>query len=428
MLVRSKDGAEADAVGSGGACTPGEHLRAEIERLGLDQIKVSEATDVSRQSINNIINGRQPISRAMAGKLGRLTGQSSDYWLRAEFPRPGAAPSASVAAGNTGHSLGVGILVNHQIVHAVAEGIIAIEPFVETNVQLASIDFTLDDFIITTDGGKIDITEEQGFELKPGRAVNAGTKEWVGFPRDYIGRVGGMTRLASLGIMISHGFQIDPGFEGSLQFCVFNAGTKNFLLRGGDPIISLEIMPLSAIPTHDERATKHLREASDRDKIVSIFRSDICEQLIREAIRARTKVEMRGNSAKARIAELAIEFEAPSADQAVDAVVHGALTGVKALRDHPAGAQNEREKYTGFFEEVADGLYFNAEQARKAIACLGFPLANSDAVVVTLRDGKEAILHLPTGKSVISLRQLAKQLRDNTEELILTLAGFRRLS
>ena len=65
--------------------TPGQHLRAEIERLGLDQVAVRKATGVSRQTINNIVNDRQPISRAMAGKLGRLTGRSSDYWLRASF-------------------------------------------------------------------------------------------------------------------------------------------------------------------------------------------------------------------------------------------------------------------------------------------------------------------------------------------------------
>ena len=425
MAAVSQGSAEANAV-AGGNWTPGEHLRAEIERLGLDQIEVSQATGVSRQSINNVINGRQPISRAMAGKLGRLTGQSSDYWLRAEFPRPGATRPTSMTAGNTARPLGVGILVNHQIARAVAQSIVAIEPFVESNLQPASIDLTLDDFVITTDGRKIDITEGQGFELKPARTVIVSTKEWVAFPSDYIGRLGGMTRLAHRGIMISHGFQIDPGYQGHLQFCIFNAGAGNFVLRGGDPIISLEIMPLSATPAHDERSAKHLREASDRDKVVSIFRSDICEQLIGDAIRTRAKVEMRSRGAEARIAELTIEFEAASADDALDAVVHGALAGLRTLRDHPAEARNEREKYSDFFSEIAADLHLNTEQARKAIACLGFPVANDDVLVVTSRDGKEAILHLPTGKSVISLRQLAKQLRDNAEELILTLAGFRR--
>ena len=77
--------------------TPGQHLRAEIERLGLDQVVVRKATGVSRQTINNIVNDRQPISRAMAGKLGRLTGRSSDYWLRASFS---IAPRAERARRN----------------------------------------------------------------------------------------------------------------------------------------------------------------------------------------------------------------------------------------------------------------------------------------------------------------------------------------
>jgi addiction module HigA family antidote len=76
--------------------SPGEHLQFEIRRLGLSQREASEAIGVSRQSINNIIRGRQPISRKVARKLGELTGQPSDYWLRNEFPSI-AALSASQA-------------------------------------------------------------------------------------------------------------------------------------------------------------------------------------------------------------------------------------------------------------------------------------------------------------------------------------------
>jgi len=61
------------------------HLRAEIERLGLNQGQVARNLRVSRQTISNIVNGRTPISRAMAGKLGRLTARAPDYWLRSSF-------------------------------------------------------------------------------------------------------------------------------------------------------------------------------------------------------------------------------------------------------------------------------------------------------------------------------------------------------
>lgn len=112
--------------------SPGAHLRAELRRLGLDQVAVSRATGVSRQSVNNIINGRQAISRAMAGKLGRLTGHSSDYWLSEWFG--GDSPLRAPVAG---------VLVNHQIAQAVQDGIIGIEPFVAKHLQAASVDLTL---------------------------------------------------------------------------------------------------------------------------------------------------------------------------------------------------------------------------------------------------------------------------------------------
>ncbi len=416
----------ATASVSGDELTPGEHLRAEIERLGLDQVAVSQATGVSRETINNIVNGRQPISRAMAGKLGRLTGRSSDYWLRAAFPRKGGAARGRVkSSAESARPLGVGVLVNHQIVRAVKDGVIEIDPFDEANVQPASVDLTLDDFIITTAGEKIDITDGQIFVLKIGHAVNVSTREWIALPRDYIGRVGAMTRLASLGIMTSHGFQVDPGFQGNLQFCLFNAGGRDFELHSGMPIISLEIMPLSATPSYDEKTIRHLDEARDRDKVVTLFRNDVCDRLIRDEIRRFAKIETRGEEAEARIPELGVEFAGVSEEAALAAVVRGALNGLKTLRDHPAAARDDREKYSTFFGVLADRLHLDVEQARRAVACLGLTAGHDDAPIVTLRDGSEVILQLPTSATRISLRHLARQLREDPADLVLMLTGLR---
>ena len=424
-------GNAAAALAIGNDLSPGEHLRAEIERLGLDQVAVSNATGVSRQSINNIVNGRQPISRAMAGKLGRLTGHSSDYWLRASFARvggPGPDRGFSDEGEASTRPLGVGVLVNHQIVRAVKEGIIGIDPFDEANVQLASIDLTLDEFIISTDGEKLDITDGQSFSLKSARTVNVSTKEWVQFPCDYIGRVGAMTEHAKRGLIVSHGFQIDPGFQGQLQFCLFNAGASDFELHSGMPIISLEIMPLSVTPAPDERAARHLREAGDRATVVSIFRNDVCGRLIREAVRSCAKVDMLSDRVKAKIVELDIETFDTSADAALDAATHGALSGLKTLREKPRAARDDRQKYMTFFGEIAERLYLNAEQTRRAISCLGLPTENSDALIVTLRDGKEAMLQLPSKSATISLKHLAHQLREDPFELVLMLVGLQSYS
>ena len=230
-----------------GDLSPGEHLRAEIERLGLDQVAVSKATGVSRQTINNIVNGRQDISRAMAAKLGRLTGRGSDYWLRRSFRRAGSGASRASDTGKA-QPLGGTVLVNYQIVRAVKVGIIRIEPFTAMNVQAASVNLTLDDIIVTSKGEKIDIGKGQDFLLREGRAVTVSTKERIEFPYDYIGRVGTMKRLGGMGIITSLGFQIEPGFKGRLQFCMLNASGTPFRLRVGDPVVSLEIMRLNARP------------------------------------------------------------------------------------------------------------------------------------------------------------------------------------
>jgi deoxycytidine triphosphate deaminase/addiction module HigA family antidote len=416
--------AETNIEGSG-ALSPGEHLRAEIERLGLDQIEVSQATSVSRQSINNIINGRQPISRAMALKLGELTGQSADYWLRSEFSPQSSRWSTSTIVSKE-RSPGVGILVNDQIVRAVREGVIGVDPFTEANVQLASLDLTLHDFVLTADGRQIDISEGPGFPLKPNHAIMVATREWVSFPRNYLGRVGGMSSLARLGLITSHGFQIDPGFEGNLHFCIFNAGANSFMLRGGEPIISLEIMPLHAVPASDERAAKHLREASNRDKVVSLLRAgtDDCRRLIHDAIRARAKIEPTARGFEAKIAALNVEFNASSAEAALDAAVQGTLAALRALRDRPDMAREEWAKYARFFDEVVTDLDLNSDQVRTVLTGLGLHSEGDDVLVVSLREGDGVVLHLPTGTSSITLRHLAQRLKEDVSHVVLALAGL----
>ena len=167
MSAGNRDKARADR--EAGRATPGAHLRAELRRLGLDQVSVSKATGVSRQSVNNIINGRQPISRAMAGKLGRLTGYSSDYWLSESF---GEAESLSHADSAARRYAVAGLLVNHQIARAVKDGIIGITPFAAKNLRTASIELTLH-ASVRTPGGSIDLARGKAFEQCRQRRLSA---------------------------------------------------------------------------------------------------------------------------------------------------------------------------------------------------------------------------------------------------------------
>lgn len=217
---RGKSGSDDKA----GRLAPGEHLRAEIERLGLDQVAVGKATGVSRQSVNNIINGRQQISRAMAAKLGRLTGHSSDYWLSAYFAGQGEALPRALHVG--------GVLVNHQIIRAVKEAIIGITPFDPGNVRSAAIDLTLG----------------RTLTLAPGAVASVYSKERVELPIDYLGRVGIAGALAGEGVIASHAVQLEPGFTGVVGTCLFNAGKNTVEWRAAQALLSLELFHLAAVP------------------------------------------------------------------------------------------------------------------------------------------------------------------------------------
>lgn len=235
-----------EADGRAGRITPGAHLRAELQRLGLDQVAVSKATGVSRQSVNNIINGRQTISRAMAGKLARLTGHSSDYWLSDWFGKARRQPAAPQRI--------AGLLVNHQIARAVKDGIIGIEPFASRHLRAASIDLTLNPVLTKANGDRVNIGRGKHFVLEPGRAVNVTTLESIELPRDFLGRTGAVAGLCGQGIIASNPFQVEPGFRGRLSFSLFNAGEGPVRLRAYDPVIGLEIIRLGATPDNGRTA------------------------------------------------------------------------------------------------------------------------------------------------------------------------------
>jgi addiction module HigA family antidote len=423
------------------AATPGARLRAEIDRLGLDQVAVAQSLGVSRQTVNNIVNDRQPISRSMAGKLGRLTGRSSDYWLRSQFPAaeasqstPAEEPAVPYAAAENRGGGGVAILVNHQIVRAYREGIINIDPFIERNVQPTSIKLTLDDFIFTIggqrgDGNPTDISGGQSFTLLRGQSVSVRTGEWIELPLDYVGRVGAVAKLAACGILVSHGGEVEPGFKGHLQFCLFNAGIANFELRGGDPIVGLQIMPLSSLPAVANAAGAASDGVEDDDRIAGHFSepgdAGPFDRLVREQIRGQVKVDGVAPRITARIPDLDIKLVVTSKEEAYAAAVTNTLTTLALLQANRDLRTDLNNKYETFFNEVADRICLSGEQARNAIGALGLSFQDAKQSIVKVRADQIAMLQLPPLSAKITLRSLANQLHMNTNDVVLTLTGGR---
>jgi addiction module HigA family antidote len=64
---------------------PGEMLREDfMPDYGLTVVGLAEAAGVSRQSINELLRCRRAVSPEMALRLGRLFGNSAEFWLNAQ--------------------------------------------------------------------------------------------------------------------------------------------------------------------------------------------------------------------------------------------------------------------------------------------------------------------------------------------------------
>ena len=61
---------------------PGEHVLEDcVKPLGLTITKAAEVLGVTRQALNNVVNGKSGISPEMAIRLSKAFGGSPDVWL-----------------------------------------------------------------------------------------------------------------------------------------------------------------------------------------------------------------------------------------------------------------------------------------------------------------------------------------------------------
>ena len=64
------------------AVHPGEILREDIlPEIKISESKLAEYLNISRMTVNRLVNERQSVSPDMALRLGRLFGNSPDFWL-----------------------------------------------------------------------------------------------------------------------------------------------------------------------------------------------------------------------------------------------------------------------------------------------------------------------------------------------------------
>jgi addiction module HigA family antidote len=62
--------------------TAGDHLRLEIEDLGVTQQRMADALGIARHRLNEIVNGKRRITPDTAMRLARVLDTSAELWLR----------------------------------------------------------------------------------------------------------------------------------------------------------------------------------------------------------------------------------------------------------------------------------------------------------------------------------------------------------
>lgn len=61
---------------------PGEILREDIlPAIGLPKTEIARRLGISRQTLYDLIEERQPVTPAMALRLGKLFGNTAEFWL-----------------------------------------------------------------------------------------------------------------------------------------------------------------------------------------------------------------------------------------------------------------------------------------------------------------------------------------------------------
>jgi hypothetical protein len=119
---------------------------------------------------------------------------------------------------------------------------------------------------------------------------------------------------------------------------------------------------------------------------------------------------------------LNVELSDESENAAIDNAIDGALRTLRSLS--ATNARSELgQRFTGFFDRVADEIFLSAEQAQNAVRTLGFGASDRDPAVVRLRDGTLSVLQLPQKTAKIALKNLARQLEEPPIRFLLELAA-----
>ncbi|MGH2730886.1 MAG: dCTP deaminase [Actinomycetota bacterium] len=159
------------------------------------------------------------------------------------------------------------ILSDRDILAAIKDGRVGIEPFDEADVQPSSVDLHVDRYFRTFHNARypyidvkkpmdeltelIEVTEGEAFILHPGEFVLGSTREYVRLPDDLVARLEGKSSLGRLGLLIhsTAGF-VDAGYEGHLTLELSNVANLPITIYPGMKIGQVSFFQMTSPATN----------------------------------------------------------------------------------------------------------------------------------------------------------------------------------
>jgi len=152
------------------------------------------------------------------------------------------------------------LISDKEILQAIKDKEISIEPFSEGNLEPASYDMRLGDRAIISktvrleelkkqveekEVTEINVREKGRIVIPPGAFVLLITLEKIKISTHYAGHIGMRSYYARKGLVLLSGIQIDPGFEGHLVLGLCNLSPRSLEIGYSDPICTIELLKLS---------------------------------------------------------------------------------------------------------------------------------------------------------------------------------------
>lgn len=397
--------------GSATTLTIAEFLKRKMALAGLNATALAKDLKVHVQTIYNVTTEKRDVSPSLALKLSKRFNAPPEVWLQKTvevnlsevddaLTAKRAKRSGKVESENGlplfslgGDNATKGNLVDRMLVDRDIErllsapgGPVSISPYFSEHVQPASYDLTVG---IIIERGFRELSEHEwvlvlkrayepddsqsretefidallrakgdavrwgkSTDFQEGGSVVIVTRELVSFEKEYLAEVGSTATNAMRGLLVNHGFQIDPGYSGPIIVTAMNIGLDEFNLSSGDKIVSLAIRKLAEPPEHAYRADIQKR-------VVGIFHR--VDEALKGLFTCRPlPAEKRYIAESKRLAQSHI---APTEDEALNKAVSAIMEALaKPVTDDP-----EHKALDAAVREVLESVSIDRQEAKALV-------------------------------------------------------------